>query len=404
MRTPATVLGALALAMAQPEAALAQAASGLETQPVSVFRFGLLASGGWDDNAYFRGPAGEESSWSTTGQASLGWERRFRTGGFSLSGFGGVLYYPEIDGLNQPTYGGSLGLTWAPSRRTTFQLSQSYSRTNTRYLSTAGAAAEAPERPGTPPAPGDGLPQPVEGPPLPTSSVDYFTTAAGLEQRLSRRWQLGLDASYSMNRFDEDALVEGEQVYASVRIGRQVGPRGLLYLGYGFSNAWFETGKERGHQLLLGGRKQPPTRGVGFELAGGVGYLESTEEYYPAGRAGLTAVGRHASLSLLYHRDFGQAYGYGRQTVGDLATATLGWFPGRRISFNAGYNFAYRRDPSDEGYTIVSGIATAGFSWDVGAGFYFGSQYSWERNETEGLPVVEGSRVSASLSWGVDWR
>lgn len=395
-------LAIVAASLAAPAGVRAQSASGLDTQPVSTWSFGLSAAGSWDQNAYFLGPDGEESAWTTSGHATLGWQRRFRTGAFSISGFGGVLYYPEIDDFNQPTYGGSLGLTWAPSRRTTFRLSQSVSRTNTRYLSES--SIETPAPPGTPPLPGEGLPQPVDGPPLPTSPVDYLTTAAGLEQRLSESWQLGIDASFSMSRFDDERLVGSEQVYANASLGHQVGPRGQIYLGYGFSSSWFDSGPERGHQLLLGGRRRPPQRGVGFELAGGVGYLESTEAFYPTGRAGLTAVGRRATLSLLYYRDFGQAWGYGSQTIGDIASATLGWYPARRISFSAGYNFAYRRDPEDEASTIVSGVASARFGWDVGAGFSFGAGYSWERNETEGLPVVEGSRVSASLSWGVDWR
>ena len=55
-------------------------------------------------------------------------------------------------------------------------------------------------------------------------------------------------------------------------------------------------------------------------------------------------------------------------------------------------------------YTIVSGIASAGFNWKVGGGVGFGALYAWERNETEGLPVVEGGRVTATLTYGVDWK
>jgi hypothetical protein len=263
---------------------------------------------------------------------------------------------------------------------------------------------ESDASPPTPdPPPIETLPTPGEGPPLPTSGASYATTSAGLEQRLSQRWQLALDGSYSLYRYDEQLLQESEQVYGSVQLGRQVGRRGQIYLAYGYSSSWFDAGRQRAHQMLVGGRKQA-TRGVGFELAGGVGYLESTGSFYPSGRAGLTVSGRRTRLAFLYYRDFGQAYGYGRQTVGDIFSVGLSWTPARRWSFSAGYNFGYRSDPSDETYSITYSSASAGLSWNIGAGFDVAARYSWDRNETEGLPPVEGGRAMASLSWDVDWR
>jgi hypothetical protein len=143
---------------------------------------------------------------------------------------------------------------------------------------------------------------------------------------------------------------------------------------------------------------------VGFELAGGAGYVESTGEYYPSGRFGLSARGRSATLAVAYFRSFGQAYGYGRQMIGDIVSATLTWQPARRLTFNAGYNFGYRRDPADEAYTITAWNALAGFDWQVGGGVAFGARYGWERNETEGFPTVEGGRATAALTYGVDWK
>ena len=96
----------------------------VETKPRSTWRFELSADGTWYENAYFLGPVGAETSWSTNGRASLSHERRFRTGSFSLSGFGGAIYYPEIDAFNQPTYGGAFDLGWAPSRSTLLTLGQ----------------------------------------------------------------------------------------------------------------------------------------------------------------------------------------------------------------------------------------------------------------------------------------
>lgn len=370
---------ALLLALSPPLGA--QTAAGIDTTPPSSWRFELSADGTWYENAYFLGPALADTSWSTNGRATLTRQKRFKTGSFSLSGFGGAIYYPEIDDLNQPTYGGTFGLDWQAGRRTKLKLGQDYQRTNTRYLSGVDA----------------------EGLPLPTSGIEFATSTLGWEQQLSQRWQLGIDGSFEARRFDEDALADGEQVYATARVGYQVGRQTTLFLGYGYTSAWLEDQTTRSHQALFGARKVVD-RGVGYELGGGVGYVDSTGEIYPAGRAGLTATGRSARLALLYYRDFGQAYGYGREMIGDLASLTLTWTPNRKLSFDAGYNFGYRRDPADETYTILSGVASAGFRWTIGGGLGFGASYVWERNETEGLPVVEGGRVTASLSYGVDWK
>lgn len=366
-------------AVLAPSPLLAQAAAGIKTAPPSVWHFGLSATGDWYENAYFTSLA--DTQWSTTGQATLSHERRFRTGTFSLSGFGGAIYYPQVNDFNQPIYGGSLGLTWSTSQRTKLNLGQSFQRTSTRYLN----------------------PVAVEGLPLPTTSVDNATSTLGLVHHLSSRWQLGLDGSFIYYHYDNAQLVGGQELTAQAQLSHHVGPNGSFYAGYGFTSSWIQGRTQRAHEALLGGRKRPE-RGVGFELAGGAGYVESTGAFYPSGRAGLSATGRHSSLELLYYRDFGQAFGYGRQMIGDIASATLGWTPARRLSFNAGYNFGYRRDPADESYTVVSSIASAGFNWTLGGGVGFAARYGWERNETKGQPVIEGGRASATLSYGVDWR
>jgi len=373
-------MAAAGLALLAPKAALAQAKAGLDTTPPSTWRFQLSADGTWYENAYFLG-TGVTTAWSTSGQATLSHERRFRNGSFSLSGFGGAIYYPQIDNFNQPTYGGSLGLTSAPSRRTQLRLGQSYQRSNTRYLTGPDA----------------------QGLPLPTSAFDDATSSAGLVQGLSQRFQLSVDGQFVWRRYDDEQLRGGEQLDLTAQLARLLGRRGALYLGYGYTTSWLDSGQTRSHTMVLGGRRKTE-RGVGFELAGGTGYVESTGQFYPTGRAGLTASGRRSSLSLLYYRDFGQAFGYGRQTIGDLASASLNWTPVRRLNLNAGYNFGYRRDPVDESYTIRSHVASAGVGWDIGKGLSFGARYSWERSETQGEPVLDGGRASATLSYGVDWK
>ena len=156
------------------------------------------------------------------------------------------------------------------------------------------------------------------------------------------------------------------------------------------------------HQALLGGRKQQEH--VSWDVAGGVAYVESVGNWYPAGHAGMSVSGRRTSLSLRYSRDFGQAFGYGRETIADLASVTATWTPVRPLSFDAGGHFGYRRDPADDGYRIRSYVASTGFSWGIAKDLGFGAHYYWERNDTEGFEPTDGSRVTASLSYGVSWR
>jgi hypothetical protein len=243
----------------------------------------------------------------------------------------------------------------------------------------------------------------VEGLPLPTSSLDNAVTTASLQQRLSQHWQFGASGAFTWRRYDDDSLTGGEQVSGSAQLGRTLGKRSTMFLSYGYSASWLDSGQARTHQGLLGVQKQAE-RGLSFELAGGVAYLDSTGDLFPSGRAGLSARGRRSSFALGYNRDFGQAFGYGRQMIADVGSLSFGWTPARRLSFNAGYNFGYRRDPADEAYTIRSHVASAGFGWQVVKGLSFGGSYGWERNETQGQPIVEGQRATASLSYGVDWR
>ena len=143
---------------------------------------------------------------------------------------------------------------------------------------------------------------------------------------------------------------------------------------------------------------------MSWDVAGGVAYVESVGSFYPAGQAGMSVSGRRTSVSLRYSRDFGQAFGYGRETIADLATIGLGWTPVRPLRFDAAYTFGYRRDPGDTDYRIRSHVASTGFGWGITEDLGFSAHYYWERNETEGYTAVEGSRVTASLSYGVSWR
>jgi hypothetical protein len=292
-----------------------------------------------------------------------------------------MLYYPEVQDFSQPTYGGSLNLAWAASRNTQLTLGQRYSRSNTRTLWELDA----------------------EGLPLRTSDLENATTSLGLQQRLGQHWRFALAGGFTWRSYADERLIGGEQLSGSAQLGRTLGRASSLYLAYGLTASWFDTGVTRAHQGLLGVRKRVD-KGVSVEIAGGVGYLESTQSLYPAGYASLSATGRRSSFTLAYTRDFGHAFGYGRQMIGDLASARLVWTATRKLSFNAGYNFGYRRDVDDESYTVQSHIASAGFGWDILKSLSFGGSYGWQRNVTRGRAIVEGQRATASLSYGVDWR
>ncbi len=212
-----------------------------------------------------------------------------------------------------------------------------------------------------------------------------------------------MSGSFTWRLFDDSALVGGEQLHASAALVRALGQNSGVSLTYGLSNSWIEGRASRVHVATLGARRRPE-RGVGLELSGGAAYFEDLQQYHPTGSAGLSASGRRTSFSLRYFRDFGLAFGYGRQVIADRVTASLGWTPAQRLSFSLGYSYGYRRDPADDEFRVQSHVASAGLGWSITQGLSFSAGYSWQQNQTEGFPEVRGGGASASLSYGVDWR
>jgi hypothetical protein len=376
-----TTLCGSALAWAQGRAPLIPPAAAKKGSPTWHFR--LVGGGTWYDNPFFVGAA-PGTTWSTTGNASLGHEHRFRSGVFTWSGNGGALYYPEVDGLNQPTYGGEVNLTWSPGRgRTRIDLRQDYQRSNTRSLVTLDP----------------------EGLPLPTSGLDNATSSLTFDQKLSPSWEFQAGGSYIYRRYDDPRLIGGDEAGAHARLGTRAGRTGLVFLAYQLTSSRFQgIAPLRSHQGLLGYQRRPP-RGLVLEVTGGVGYVESVQKAYPAGSAAIAAVGRKASIEARYYRSFGQAFGYGQTSIADIFSALAAWTPVRKLTVSADYNYGYRRSPGDEGNTITSWIASGGFGWDVGGGVGFAARYSKEHSDSYAATVpVKGDKVSVALSYRVDWR
>jgi hypothetical protein len=375
-----TTLCGSALAWAQGRASLIPPAPPKKGSP--TWHFKLVGGATWYNNPFFVGAA-PGTTWSTTGQASLGHDHSFRSGVFTWSGHGGALYYPEVDGLNQPIYGGAVSLAWSPGRNTKINLRQDYQRSNTRTL----------------------LALDPEGLPLPTSGLDNATSNLSFDQRLSRSWEFQAGGNYIYRRYDDPRLIGGDEVGAHARLGTHAGRDGLVFLAYVLTSSRFEGNALRSHQGLLGYQRRPPRGGLLLEVAAGVGYVESVQKAYPSGRAAIAAIGRKASIEVRYERDFGQAFGYGRPTIADVFSGIATWTPVRRLTVSAEYNYGYRRSPGDEGNTINSWIASGGFGWDVGGGVGLAARYSKEHNDTYNANVpVTGDKVSVALTYGVDWR
>jgi hypothetical protein len=368
-----------ALAWAQARAPLTAPTTPPKGSP--TWHFKLSAGGSWYSNPFFVGAA-PGTTWGTSGGAALSHEHRFRTGTFTWSANGGAFYYPEVEDLNQPTYGGAVGLLWNPARRSKLTLRQDYQRSNTRNLTSLD----------------------VEGLPLPTSGLDSAVSSLNFDQILSQSWQFSVGGSFLYRRYDDPRLYGGDEVGGNTMIGTRAGRNGLAFLAYQYTGSWIQGSALRAHQGLIGYSKRP-TQGFAFEIAAGVGYVDTVKEFYPSGRAAFASRGRKASIEGRYERSFGQAFGYGRPAIADLFGVIVTWTPVRKVTVSADYNFGYRREPGVEGNTINSWIASGGFSWEMGGGFGFAARYAKEHNDTysANVPVI-GDRVSAALSYGVDWR
>ena len=390
----AATLQGSALAWAQSGSSLIPPAPPRKGAP--TWHFKLSGGGTWYNNAFFVGAA-PGTTWSTTGQASLGHEHNFRSGSFSWTGNGGAYYYPEVKGLNQPTYGGAVNLAWSPRRSTKINLRQDYQRSNTRNLATL-------------------VP---EGLPVPTSGLDNAWSSLSFDQKLSQRWEFQVAGTFLYRRYDDPRLFGGEELGLSSRLGVLAGRSGLAFVTYQYTASRIDNPNVpnvpdvpilenrstlRSHQGLVGYSRRP-LRGFAYEVAVGIGYVEAVQKTYPAGRARIASIGRKASIEARYERSFGQAFGYGRPAVADIFSALVTWTPVRKLTFTADYNFGYRRSPVVEENTIISWIASGGFAWDVGGGVAFSTRYSKERNDTfAAIAPVMGDRVMVALSYGVDWR
>ena len=204
--------------------------------PPSLWHLGLNADAMWYQNGTFTSSAAD-STWSTGGRAGLDYTRRFRTGTFGVGGWAGTIYYPEAKDLRQPTYGGSLALSVAPSPRTQFTLAQSVARTNTRLIEyTTGDV------------------------PLPTTGVYYLTSSAGLSHSLSQSWQASVSSSFGWRQYDNRSLVDGRHLGVGVQLGHSLGRSGSVFTSYEFMNNWYTDAQSQAHQVLLGGRYQPKQR------------------------------------------------------------------------------------------------------------------------------------------------
>jgi hypothetical protein len=375
-----TTLCGSALAWAQGRPSLVPPAPARKGSP--TWHFKLVGGGTWYNNPFFVGAA-PGTTWSTTGEASLGHEHTFRSGVFNWSGNGGAFYYPQVEGLNQPTYGGAVGLTWEPVRRKTkINLRADYQRSNTRSLMALDP----------------------EGLPLPTSGLDNATGYLTLDQKLSQRWEFQAGGNYIIRRYDDPRLIGGDEIAGNARLGTMAGRNGLVYLAYQYTSSRIEGNVFRSHQGLLGYHRRS-LRGLVLDVAAGVGYVDVVQKAYPSGHAAIASIGRKASIEARYERSFGQAFGYGRPSIADVFSGIATWTPVRKLTVSADYNFGYRRNPEDEGNTITSWIASGGFGWDVGGGVGFAARYSKEHNDTytANVPVM-GDKVSVALSYGVDWR
>ena len=253
------------LTLLAPVSALAQPAPAASTAAAATapkWRFQVSADGSWYENPYFVG-ADEGAAWSTSGRASLALEQSYRRGSVSLSGYGGSIYYPEIDTFNQATYGGNFGLSWAPSTRTQVQVGQTYDRSNTRALRSLDP---------------EGLAAPHDrhrhcGDERPSSRTSF-----------SQSWQIGLDGAFTWRQYDNEALVGGEQLYSSLQLGKnaeqeQHGVPGLrLFLGLVPGHRARRPGCTRPSWARQNRREH-----VGWQIGGGVAYVESVGQFYPGG-------------------------------------------------------------------------------------------------------------------------
>jgi hypothetical protein len=254
-----------------------------------------------------------------------------------------------------------------------------------------------------------------EGLILPLSRAFIISSTGGLVQRLGSRTSAGIDARFDRVRFSEteDGLPGppgGELILLSGSLAPQVSPHDSLFLGYEFQRS--DTGSSANgdsQSLSLGWSRIIGTRFTANASAGAtrfklLGSRSAEPGWAVRSSAGFTARFRRSNLTARYDRGIDQAWGFGRDRLGDIVTASYGVTASRRVRFNLLGTYGLTRDPIDPLFRFITQAAAAQMAIAITRRLELSTAYTFRRNSADGEEDVVGHAVGVSLGYSREWR
>lgn len=378
-----------------PEQALTPAPPLLRNGPTRWVLRGWLQES-WESNVLFQlsepvGPVGQQSD--SVSRASVDLARRWlgqRSDlAASVSGTGSL--FLDHSDWNQPGFGAAAAAGWRPTRGTNLKAAGSYGYGYARE-STALAA--------------DGLLLPL----VKSQTLDEATSG---EFTLTRRTRAFLEAAYRRVTFESPTMDDGSQLKLAGRLERSTGAESTVNGAYTYTRGTNRVSSRTSlpSHLLSLGWAGPLQRGLRFIGSLGIVYLPAWSGYgsdvKPSGEASLVLGLPRTRLEAGYRRSTGEAFGYGRQRVADLARLAWQQKLGRRLQMLSGASYGLSRDPRDPTFRLETVTASAGLSLTFGQGYVLNGGYGYGRRDYRSTPErtpVSSHSLVLGLTRQWDWH
>jgi hypothetical protein len=254
-----------------------------------------------------------------------------------------------------------------------------------------------------------------EGLIVPLSRAFIISSTGGLVQQVGSRTSAAIDARFDRVRFseiegDQPGPPGGELILLSAALAPRISPHDSLSLGYEFQRS--DTGSSANgdsQSVSLGWSRIIGTRFTANASAGAtrfklLGSRSAEPGWAVRSSAGLSARFRRSSLTARYDRGIDQAWGFGRDRLGDIVTASYGLTASRKVRFNLMGTYGLTRDPIDPLFRFITQSAGAQMAIAITRRLELSTAYTFRRNSADREEDIIGHAVGVSLGYSREWR
>jgi hypothetical protein len=344
--------------------------------------FSMRAQQSWDSNPIFVTADGEDSFAGDVG-ATLAYQKRGERGDLKFFADGSGRRYQSLGGEQSFNYGAGLEGRYRMTPRATVsatgRIGMDYTRLS-RQLTDDGLL-------------------------LPLARARTATAAGTFDLGLARATSLANEVRYESARFESDEFADGSQLRATSALRHAVSADDTLSLSYSFLNDFLPDATLQTHTISAGWNGALARR-VSASASLGVNVVRSnTWENTLYGAASISSRHERGSLDLRYERSVGQAFGYGRHRLYDLAVCSFHHAASRRVDLSVALSYSNSKDPSDPPFRLVTQAGTAGIGFSLARQLRLAGGYTLNRTDEQGAegPVLS-HQVMLAMTYGVTWR